>query len=152
MSETRLVVAFCLAVAVATVAAGPLVGAVDPGRTGTPPPGTGSADVRVVSVPTDRFAFVRERFGAGKYRLDAPPAVVAVEAVEGNPTVTYAVDVPALSWTATGRYDLAGAEGNRLRLRPAPRTVAPDRLERDRYAATVAVWVRTGDAYTAVFQ
>ncbi|MFC7075299.1 hypothetical protein [Haloarcula halophila] len=144
MSLPRPLAALAVAVAVLAFVSGPLVGAVDLTRA-TPPPGAGQADVSVESVPDGGIVLERGRFGAGRYHLSAPPAVVSVDSVEGNPVVRYTIDIPELWTTATSRYALAGRGGERVQLRPNPLGISPDRIERESYEATVAVWLRTGD-------
>ncbi|WP_254273059.1 hypothetical protein [Haloarcula marina] len=134
----RLLSGVFVLVLVAAVAVGPLGVAV-----GESPTTPDEATVTVESVPTDTLTLDRGRFGSGRYHLDAPPAVVTAANVSGTPSVRYVIDVPGLWMTATTRRDLAGREG-RLALAASPATVSPDRVDRRRYNATVAVWVRTG--------
>jgi hypothetical protein len=144
MSVPRPIAALAVGIAVLAVVSGPLVGAVDLTRA-TPPAGAGDATVSVESVPADRIVLERSRFGAGRYHLSAPPAVVALDSVEGNPVVRYTIDIPQLWVTATSRYPLADRGGQRLRLRPNPLGISPRRITQDRYNATVAIWLRTDD-------
>lgn len=102
-----------------------------------------SANVTLVSAPTDGIVLERGRFGSGRYHIDAPPAVVDVSDVTGTPTLRYAIDIPAAWLTLTSRYDLAGREGE-LRMGASPATVSPERIDQGRYEAIVAVWLRTG--------
>jgi hypothetical protein len=151
MSLPRPLAALALAIAVLALASGPLVGSVDLTRA-TAPAGAGEATVTVESVPADDITLERSRFDAGRYHLSAPPGVVTIDSVEGNPMVRYTIDIPALWTTATSRYGLAGRAGDHLRLRPNPLGISPKRLDRDSYNATVAVWLRTGDRERDLFQ
>ena len=151
MTERRLLVVFALFLALSAVVSGPLVGAVDLTRAERPP-GAGSADVAVESVPTDDIVLAAGRFGAGRYHLTAPAAVVTVRSVTGNPVLRYSVDVPGLWLTASSRYELGGTAGTQLRLTPNPSGVSPQRVEAGRYNATVSIWLRTGDLQTDLFQ
>jgi len=135
---------FALLVAILAVASGPLVGAVDVTQQETPP-GEGSTAVSVDSVPTGQVTLERGRFGSGRYHLAAPPAVIAVDRVEGNPAVRYTIDIPSLWITATSRYELAGTEGTQMELRPEPIGISPQRVDRDRYDAILTIWIREGD-------
>lgn len=147
----RPLVALAAVVAVVTVVSGPLVGAADLTRA-APPAGPGEAAVTVETVPADEIVLERGRFGAGRYHLAGPPAVVAVESIRDNPVVRYTVDVPGLWTTATSRYELAGRAGQRLQLRPSPVGISPQRVQRGQYEATVAVWLRTDDRERDLYQ
>jgi len=135
--QRSLVLISLLLVATAAVAVGPL------GAGASQPTVTERANVTVESLPDDTITLERGRFGSGRYHIDAPPAVVSVENVAGTPILRYVIDVPGLWLTATSRYGLGGRDG-RLEMRASPVTVSPDSIDRDRYEATVAVWVRTG--------
>jgi hypothetical protein len=141
---------FALFVAMLAVASGPLVGAVDVTQTEMPT-GDGSASLSIDSVPAEQITLEQGRFGSGRYHLTAPPAAVTVDRVEGNPAVRYTVDIPSLWITATSRYELAGTEGTQLELRPEPIGISPQRVNRDSYDATLAIWVREGDRERQVF-
>ena len=151
MKEGRLLAVFVVAVAVSAVASGPLVGAVDLTRA-EPTPGEGTAAVTVESVPTTEVVLERGEFDAGRYHLTAPPAVVDVGAVEGNPMLRYTIDVPGLWFTASSRYELGGRDDDRLRLQPSPVGISPQTVDGDRYNATVSIWLRTGDLQTDLVQ
>ncbi|MFC6975186.1 hypothetical protein ACFQL1_11845 [Halomicroarcula sp. GCM10025709] len=144
MPTPRPLAALAVAVAVLAIVSGPLVGAVDLTRA-TPPAGAGDATVSVDSVPAGQIVLERSRFGAGRYHLSAPPAVVSVGSVDGNPVVRYTIDIPGLWTTATSRYQLADRSGERMGLRPNPVGISPQRIDQTRYNATVAIWLRTGD-------
>jgi len=138
-------VGFSLLVVVAAVAVGSFdVG----GRTAT---GPDSADVTLHSAPEDAITLERGRFGASRYHVEAPPAVVTVASVTGTPTLRYTIDIPDAWLTLTSRYELASRSG-RLRLGASPATVSPERIDRRRYEAVVAVWLRTGVRERALVQ
>lgn len=113
-------------------------------------PRTGSATVEVLSTP-ETVTLERTRFGAGTYRLSSPPAVVQVHEVRGTPELTYTIDVPGLQLAEVAHYPLARKTG-RQRLAFDPVEISPKRVEADRYQATVAVWLRTGDRYRTLAQ
>lgn len=115
-----------------------------------PRTGTGSATVEVLSTP-ETVALEPTRFGAGTYRLSSPPAVVQVHEVRGTPELTYTIDVPGLQLAEVAHYPLARRTG-RQRLAFDPVEISPKRVEADRYEATVAVWLRTGDRYRTLAQ
>lgn len=135
------------------VVAGPLIPGVGLPATADdrPTPGTGTANVTVESVP-ETVTLRRGAFGAGTYHLEAPPAVVTVRDVDGNPTLNYGIDVPALDYTSLHSYELAGREG-KLRLEFRPFEISPRRVNRDSYEATVSVWLVTrGNEYVSLYQ
>jgi len=143
--ERAFLVGFSLAVLLAAVAVGPL------GVGGTHPAIEERATVSLVSAPTDAITLERGRFGTERYHVEAPPAVVSVSGVAGNPTLRYVVDIPEAWLTVTSRYDLAGREG-RLHLGASPTTVSPERIDKERYEATVAIWLRAGTHESAILQ
>jgi hypothetical protein len=150
MAVSQLPVGAVLLVVLVSVVSGPLVPWVDLTRA-PPAPGAGTASASVESVPSE-VRLVRERFGAGRYRLDAPAAVVGVDAVRGRPVLRYVVDVPALSFVATSERPLAGRDGDRVTLAVGGATASPRQVDRESYEATVAVWLREGPEYTALVQ
>lgn len=157
MEIGRVTVAVVVAVvAVTAVASGPLVGAIDltgasPGL--SPPSGTGDAEVTVVTAPVEDYAFEQGRFGATVYHVDAPPFVVDVDDVEGNPTLRYTIDVRDAGFTTTREVDLSGIEGKRLRLRPGTAEISPQVLNSGSYEAQVAIWLRyDGSRYRQIYQ
>lgn len=135
---------FVFFLALSAIVSGPFVGAVDLTRAETPP-GTGTAEVTVESVPAADIVLERGEFDAGRYHLTALPAVVSVGSVEGNPVLRYSVDIPNLWFTVSSRYELAGSGGDRVELRPNPSGVSPQRVTQDRYNATVSIWLQTDD-------
>lgn len=150
MAVSQLPLGAALLVVLLGVASGPLVPGVD--LTPAPPePGVGTATASVESVPTE-LRLVRERFGAGRYRLVAPAAVVEVGRVEGRPVLRYVVDVPGLSFVTASEYPLHGRAGDRLSPTVGSATVSPQRVDRGVYEGTLAVWLREGPEYTALVQ
>lgn len=125
-------------------------GVADYPSTAEPRVGTGNATVEVASTPAT-VRLERARFGAGTYRLSGDPAVVRVGDLRGNPELTYTLDVPGLELSHVAHYPLAGREG-RVTLTFDPVEISPDLVDRERYDATVAVWLRTGDQYRNLAQ
>lgn len=144
--EGRVVTAVGLAFVLTAILSGPLVGAVDFTRDDRiAQPGAGTAEVTVEHVPTEQMCLTRERFGAGRYRLAAPPASIDVEAVDGNPVLRYVVDVPELWIAPTTRYELGAVDSNTLRPRPEPISISPDRVNAASYTGYVRIWLRTDE-------
>jgi len=141
--QRAVLLGFSLLVVAAAVAVGPL------GVTGEPT-AEDSATVALVSAPSDGITLERGRFGSGRYHVEAPPAVVEADDVTGSPELRYVIDIPGAWVTLTSRYELTSS--GRLRLGASPATVSPDRIERGRYEATVAVWLRTGTRERALLQ
>lgn len=144
MARAVLVV-FSLVVVASALAVGPLSAETQDTRT------EDSATVTVESAPTGSITLERGRFGSGRYHIDAPPVVVSLADVTGDPTIRYAIDIPGAWLTFTSRYDLAGRQG-RLRMGASPDTVSPTRIEQDSYEATVVVWLRTDTRERALLQ
>ena len=152
MSEYRLPVALSLGIALVAIVSGPLVGGVDFTRTNTIPEGSGTVDVTVESVPTDDFVLERNRFVPGRYHLSAPPAVVHVNDIQGNPLVRYSIDVPGLWYSTSSRYELDRHGGGRLVLRPSPIGLTPSRVQNGSYDASVSIWVHSNGRQINVYE
>lgn len=102
-----------------------------------------SANVSVQSVPTESVVLTRGQFGSGSYHVESQPVVVTVADVTGEPTLRYAIDIPAAGLVVTSRYDLSGREGE-LRMGPGPTTISPEYIDQGSYDALIAIWLRTG--------
>lgn len=126
------------------LATGPLVGL---SVTAEPGPafdaGTGSIDATVVETP-DAVRIERGDYGADVAHIEAPPAVLRVAAVDGQPTVGYEVVIAGLDYSRTTQwvFDRSLTGHQELRLRRA--TLPPDRIDADGYDATLRVFVRDG--------
>lgn len=123
---------------------GPLVGAVDftHERAGTFSPGSGSADLAVLSTP-DRARLDRGSFGAGAYYLQVPDAEVRVEAVTGQPILAYKIRIPDLGYTRSTVHFLDAETQGRLTVSIEKDALAPEEIDRDSYSGEIVVLVRT---------
>lgn len=117
---------------------------------GGPAPGTGNSTVEVVSTP-ETVTLEKSRFGAGTYRLSAPPAVVRIHDVRKNPELTYTIDIPELFFSEVAHYPLGGRTG-RQSVSFDPVEISPKQVDQDRYEGRIAVWIRTGDQYRTLTQ
>jgi len=136
----------------AAVASGPLVSAVSVpagGLTG-PDPGTGDATVTVVSEPGDA-AIERGEFDTGAYYLDPPTLVVDLEAVSGQPILTYSVSIDGLQ-TSSAVYFVTGENSGRLELTVDEEAFDPDEITEETYSGEVRLVVRAGDAERTVYR
>lgn len=135
-------------IAVVAVLSGPL-GPVDlttasacSGATGeTAFPGDGTATVTLLSAP-DRATITRSSFGAAVWRLDLPPATVNVSDVSGRPTVSYRLSIPELGRTVGTTAVLSRCATGAQELALDRSTFEPDRIDDDRYDATLYVVYR----------
>ncbi|WP_143423209.1 hypothetical protein [Halegenticoccus soli] len=139
-------------IAVVSVVAGPLFGSVGIAQPAAPPPGSGTADVEVRSVPAE-IVLERSRFGAETFHLSGPDAVVAVDDVRGNPQLTYAVDIPDLWVTIASRRELRGAADGEVRMAFRPEEISPKLIAERRYEATVSIWLlEEGGEYALLYE
>jgi hypothetical protein len=150
-SDRVLVVAACLVcLGVATS------GFVDFGSTSNSSPpvrGSGAADITVESVPASEVTLTRGMFGSGTYHLEAPPAYVTAERVEGNPVVKFALDVPTLGHVDTTTYELHGRAGDRIALSFTADELSSKRITDDGYDATLSIWLQEdGRRFTTLYQ
>lgn len=154
MSRNGPILVTAFVVIALSILSGPLVGGVDlTSRPTTPAPGSGSASVSVQSVPTGTVHIERGEFDAGTYHLAAEPAVVRVSDVRGNPTLRYSVDIPALGLVDTKSYALGEQGAGTLRLEFRPFEISPEWIQKDRYNATIAIWlVQRGNEYESLYQ
>lgn len=104
-------------------------------------PGTGNATVTPVSVP-DRATISKSSFGAAVWRLEVPPATVNVSDVSGRPTVSYRIGIPELGRTVGTTAVLNRCTTGEQRLALDRSTFEPDRIDADRYDATIYVVYR----------
>lgn len=100
------------------VVSGPAVGTIDLVPARTTGVGGGDATVASASVPADRLAVNRGRFGTGVYYLRLPAAEATVGAVDGRPRLVYVVRVPALGVEHTATRPVEAPGDLRLRARP----------------------------------
>lgn len=137
--------ATALVVVLASVASGPLVGAVD--LTQTPevaPRGTGAADVEVRSVP-ETVVLEQANFGAGTYHLAGPSGSVAVGTVSGNPLLEYVIHVPALDFTDIKTYELRESPNRAIELRFRPVEISPRRVGKDEYEGSIEIRLQSDE-------
>ena len=142
------------AIALAVVASGPLVSAVDlterPDEASVAP-GEGSVTVATVDVDAASTRFYEGRYGSETIYLDVPDARVGLEEVRGDPIVNYRVRVPALGASRTQMY-VPDEGDDELILgfdRPA---YDPDRITADAYDVEVAVVVRDDDGARTAYR
>lgn len=136
-----------LIVVLASVASGPLVGAVDLTHEQDVlalDPGNGSVTVSNVEVPEDRFGVERGRFGSELHYLQTPPVRVNVSEVEGQPLLTYEVRVEKLGYVGVRTYflgeDVQRSGGLTVKI---PRNQIRSAVESDRtYRAELILSVR----------
>ncbi len=152
---SELVLMTSVLLVVMPVVAGPLVPGINLSGnvSASRPPGDGTADVSVRSVPGDSIQFAESDFGAETYHFADHAATVYVKSVEGNPRVNYAIDIPALALTDINSYHLARSGTGPLELRLRPIELDPDRITQESYEATIAVWLVTdGNEYESLYQ
>ncbi|MUV88026.1 hypothetical protein GJ631_16060 [Natronomonas sp. CBA1123] len=138
-SDRAVVVATVAIVIGVTVASGPLVG-VSLTDEQSFAPGSGTANVTVETVP-DTATLTRANYGSGPYTLRLDPARIFVSTVSGQPTVAYELAVDGLNHTRTSVTFIDESYEGRYDLTFAPSTIAPDRVDRERYNGTVRVYV-----------
>lgn len=122
---------------------GPLVGAVDftHERERTFAPGSGSADVSVLSTP-ERARLDRGSFGSGAYYLQVPPAEVRIRAVSGQPILAYKIRIPDLGYTRSTAHFLSPEIEGRLSLTLERDAISPSEVDRESYPAELVVLLR----------
>lgn len=124
---------------------GPAVTGVDlTDRATMEPIGSGSAEIVVVSFPTDSVRIESGRFGAG-LALRVPSATIELKAVTGSPTIVYEIVIPDLGFARTELHFLSETDaGSRIDLRMDAVTFDPGSVPDDRYRADLRIGVRRG--------
>lgn len=144
MDDTRVAVYAAVAIILGTtLVSGPLVGAVDftTERDETFAPGSGSADVTVISTP-ERAQLDRGSFGSGAYYLRVPDATVRLDAVSGQPMLVYKIRIPDLGYTrGTTHFLDSGAEG-RTAVSIEEDALDPEDIDRESYPGELVLLVR----------
>jgi len=134
MDATR---GFVLAVA-ATVVAVPVVmgpfGPVDvpQQRFVGGPPGEGSATVTLVS-PPGQPTIAPGRQGGETYYLRIPDVAVRATDVQGNPILSYSLDIEALGYSRSSVHFLGSSGDGDRTISMARDTLPADRIDRDSY-------------------
>jgi hypothetical protein len=145
MDHGRVVAAGIVAVvAVTAVLSGPLVGGVDltPEPDEAPPPGSGVANVSVISIP-DRAAFVRNSMDRATYELQVPDATVRVANITGRPLLVYKIQVRELGHTRGTTLFLNSSMSGRRVLALEDGQFEKSRISQSHYNATITVLLRS---------
>jgi hypothetical protein len=156
MNRASLSFALVGLVVVSTAAiSGPLVPGVDlspePGTAGVEPnPGSGNVTVESVSLDGE-FVVKKGAFGSGQYVLLAPDAIVTVGQVEGQPIVTYKIQVHGVGISRSSVAFLSPENSQRQVLSMGEKTVSPDRVDQDQFEIGVVVTARDEGGADEVF-
>lgn len=154
MTVDRLIALFVAGfVVLVAVATSPYVGLVsipEGGLGGGGVPGTGSADIAVVSAP-DRATLQADRFSE-VHTLRVPAAELSVSAVTGEPLLTMSVEIPSLGYQRSSLYAIADqAETNRS-FHVERSTIDSSAIDRESYPGTLRIVLRDGDGRTVVYE
>lgn len=142
MQMTRAAVVTTAAVVVlVTAASGTPLLSVPAGGLGADSPGEGTATVTVVSAP-DRVTIEPGRQGGGVYYLRIPDARIEVDNLQGNPLLSYSVDIPALGYKRSAVHLLGNAGEGQLAVSIADDTLEGEEVDRDTYRAEVELILR----------
>lgn len=134
------------------VATGPqlaLISIPEGGLGAGPDPGSGSADLEVISAP-ERAAFEADEYGDVHF-LNVPDTTVAVSNVTGAPLLTLSLEIPALGFQ---RSSLFTVDGSRHTGTYGIERVAVDsgRLDQDVYDGIFRMVLRDDDGRTVVYE
>ena len=105
--------------------------------------GEGAVTATVTSMP-DSATLGRGSFGAAAFALSAPPATIDVESVNGQPLLSYRLEVHELGVTHSTTYFLSSTDTGTLTLEMAPYSLSPDRITAEGYTGTLTVGIRVG--------
>lgn len=152
MQPPRLLYALTLSViAVAVVASGPLVGAVD--LTSAPSetfdPGTGAIELSVEDLP-DTVYIRQGEYDSGSYYLEVPDVTADVHSVQGQPMVVYKLTVDELNVVRLTNHFLTSTDAGEQTLSLSRGTLSPDRVEDSGYTGQLRVLTRVNETDTVV--
>ncbi|MCU4799845.1 hypothetical protein OB920_05630 [Halobacteria archaeon HArc-gm2] len=105
--------------------------------------GDGTAEVSVVSLPSERLRIDDGRFGTGVQYLRIPDIRIRVNGVDGDPRLVYRVEVPALDVDEAATKSLTNRDGQTVTVRGVDQAFDPDDVAADRYDARVTVRVQS---------
>lgn len=136
-----------------TVATGPhlaLLSIPEGGLGGGATPGSGSANLTVLSAP-DSATLEAEEYGEVHY-LRVPETTVAVSAVTGAPLLTLSIDIPALGFRRSSVFTV-GKTGGQTRTFGVERVaIESDRLDQSTYEGTLLIVLRNDDGRTVLYE
>lgn len=142
----------CLLVLV-TLATGPQLGLLsvpEGGLGGADDPGTGSADLEVVSAP-ERATLEADEFG-DVHHLTVPETTVAVSNVTGAPLLTLSVDLPDLGYRRSSVFAIPSRQGPTQSYAVERAALESDRLDRDAYEGILRIVLRDDAGRTVVYE
>jgi hypothetical protein len=106
-----------------------------------PPLGEGTASVSVVSTP-DRATLDAGRQGGDVYYLDVTQTTVQVSQLQGNPILTYSIDIDRLGYSRSSVTSLAESGEGETRLSIARDAIDGANLDRDQYQGRLRLVLR----------
>jgi len=130
----------CIVLLVTAATATPLWDVPDPGDDSAAL-GNGTATVSVVSTPTE-LTIEPGRQGGGTYYLRVPDATVNITEREGNPLLTYKIDIDELGKSRSSVHGVADLGTGQKRLSIERLSLYERELGEDRYTATVSLVLR----------
>jgi hypothetical protein len=130
----------CVVVLVTGATATPLWDVPEP-NSDRSPLGQGTASVSVVSTP-EELTIEPGRQGGGTYYLRVPDATVDVTEREGNPLLTYKIDVEGLGVARSSVHGVADLGTGEKRLSIDRLSLYEDELDSDSYVAEVSLVLR----------
>lgn len=153
MDVTRSISALTIGgILVASLFAGPLVGAVDLSPTGTQTVlGDGEADVRIVSVPSEG-RLTPSGYADTGYLLSVPPATVDVSNLSGRPMLVYKLRVRGVGYVASTTHFLDESFTGRQTLTLENAVLNRTSLPRETYRGELLVVKRVHEEDTVVHQ
>lgn len=107
--------------------------------------GDGTAEVSVVSLPSERVRIDEGRFGTDVLYLRIPDVRVRADAVDGEPRLVYRVEVPALDVDEAATASLADRDGQTVTVRGVDQALDPDDVAAHQYDATVSIRIQSFD-------
>lgn len=146
------VMATAAIVVVLALATGPLVGVLavpKGGLGGGATPGSGSADVAVVSAP-DGAVLEAGEYGELHY-LTVPATTVSVSNVSGAPLLTASLDIDEIGWSRSSVFRLSPSNDGTRTYRLEGGSVESADLDRGSYDGRLRFVLRDDDGRTVIY-
>ena len=112
-----------------------------PAENDLPPLGDGTASVSVASTP-DRATLDAGRQGGNVYYLEVPETEIQVSQLQGNPILTYSIDIDTLGYSRGSVTSLAEIGEGETRVSMARDAIDGESLDRDRYPGRLQLVLR----------
>lgn len=152
MERSRVLAAVSVVVIVGvTLASGPAVGLVDLTRPRFDAAAVGQGNATVDGVDPPRTGRFDRALQSESYYLQVPDARIRVTSIEGRPTVSYKLSIPALGYSRGTTHFLGPGDTGWVALSLARDTLPDSRVTESSYEGTVSLVLRYNDTERVLY-